>query len=212
MATVDELVTIIEEAGFEDTSTVNKIFWLNEAYADVLGREPWPFLEKAVTFTWDGSDSTPTNVPADFKAVDAIVDTEYPRELFHKRWKDIQRLFGDDITDSNDPLYYYFLAGAISFWPVPLAGNTTVKMTYLADWTELAAGGAETTILIPPKFHHVLVPGTLKSLYLQDDDPELSVAAEQRFEKKLYDMRADLWKRDYSRAETIEEVDPEYYY
>jgi hypothetical protein len=211
MSTVAAILEVIDEHGFEDTSETNKLFWLNETYADVIGREPWPFLEAAITFTWSGSSAIPTNFPANFRSVDSIVDTRYPRELQPRRWKEIYDRFGANLTEVNDPLFYYFLADELRVWPVPPASNTTVVMTYLRDWTALTAAGAEATILIPPKYHPILVHGTLKHLYLQDDDPELAASASNVFESKILQMRNDLWMRQWDRPVTIEDVDPEYY-
>jgi len=62
---VSEIIDDLEDHGFEDTSEARKLAALNDTLWDVTGREPWPFLEKSVALSFNGSSSTPTNLPSD---------------------------------------------------------------------------------------------------------------------------------------------------
>jgi len=69
---VSDLLAEISNHGFSDSATTTQMFALNSAYWDACGREEWPFLKKSATLTFNGSASTPTNLPSDFHAVQAL--------------------------------------------------------------------------------------------------------------------------------------------
>lgn len=204
---VSEILRLIDNHGFTDTDQADKVEFINDALWDLCSREPWPFLEKSLALTFDGSSATPTNFPSDFKSLLSVVDTQYPRRLYPVRIEDFRSQLGNSSTTAGDPVYYYFLARSFFVWPVPPATNTTTVMTYLARQTELTASSVETAILLPKEHHKAILDGALARLYFQDDDPELAADRDQSFEKRISTMREEIWKVQYDRADTIEIID-----
>lgn len=209
---VSEILRLIDNHGHTDVDQLDKLEAINDALWDVCSREPWPFLEKSLALTFNGSSATPTNFPNDFKAMLSVVDTQFPRRLYPIRIEDFRSQLGATATTAGDPVYYYFLSRTPFFWPVPPATNTTTVMTYLARQTELVAGSVEADILLPKEHHMLLVDGALSRLYFQDDDPELAADRTQSFERRIQTMREEIWKVQYDRPDTIEIVDVDDYY
>lgn len=212
MSSVSELLTSINNHGFTDTETSEKLQAINDANWDICSREPWPFLEKSLALTFNGSSAQPTNFPADFKAMLSVVDTQFPRRLYPIRIEDFRSQLGNDQTHAGDPVYYYFLSRAFFVWPVPPSTNTTTVMTYVARQTKLVEASVEADILLPKEHHIAILDGALSRLYFQDDDPELAADRKQAFEGRIQTMRDDIWKVQYDRADTIEIVDVDDYY
>jgi hypothetical protein len=205
--TAAEMLSLIDNHGFVDTDEADKLIALNDALWDLCSREPWPFLEKSIALTFDGSSATPTNFPTDFKSALSVVDTQFPRRLYPIRIEDFRSQLGAESSNTGDPTYYYFLARSFFVWPVPPSTNTTTVMTYLARQTALTADSVEADILLPKEHHVAIIDGALSRLYFEDDDPEYAADRMQSFEKRLQTMRGELWKVQYDRADTIEVVD-----
>lgn len=209
---VSEILTLINNHGFTDTDINDKLVSINDALWDICSREPWPFLEKSIALTFDGSSATPTNWPADFKALTSVVDTQFPRRLYPLRIEDFRAQLGAVSSQAGDPIYYYKLANAHFFWPIPPVTKTSVVMTYLARQTELNDASLEAAILLPKEHHTAILDGALARLYFEDDDPELADNRRQAFERRLVSMRQEIWKNNYDRPDTIEIIDSEDFY
>lgn len=205
--TVAEIISLIDGHGLTDFSETDKLAAINDALWDISSREPWPFLEKSLALTFNGSSATPTNFPSDFKALLSVVDTQFPRRLYPIRIEDFRSQLGQVSTQAGDPIYYYFLARTPFFWPVPPATKTTVQLTYLARQTKLNSASAEAAILLPLEHHMAILDGALSRLYFEDDDPELSADRRQAMEARIRDMREEIWKIQYDRPDTIEITD-----
>lgn len=205
--TVAELITVLNNHGFTDTPTADKVGYINDVVWDIVSLEPWRFLEGSVTFTWNGSSATPTNFPTDFKALLSVVDTSIPRKLEPIRIEEFKSRLGTQLTLAGDPIYYYFLASTFAAWPIPASTNTTTVMTYLKKQAKLLDTSVESDILIPREHHAAIYEGALAKLYFQDDDPELAAEKERLYNAKIMKMRNELWMVQYDRPDTIEIVD-----
>jgi len=214
VSSVTSLLTMIDGHGFEDIDTTSKVAFINDIYWDICGRETWPFLEKDLTLTFDGSSAIPTNWPTDFSAVVVAVDTVTGRRLYPMRIDTVRDTFAKSLTQAGNPRYYYFLASQFYAWPVPPASATesSVKMTYIHTPAALTAGSSEAAIIIPPRYHTAILYGTLSQLYDMEDETVAAQRFEAKYEKKLSTMRDNLWNRQVDRPDTIEIVDAEDYY
>lgn len=209
--TAQELITALGSYGFSDTSEADKLGALNDTIYDILSREPWPFLEKTITLTFNGSSGTPTNFPSDFRAALSLIDTETGLRLLPFRLDEFRDKYQAVSDETGNPALYYFLASSLSVWPIP-DSDVTVVMDYLHTPAEIDASSVEADIVIPTRFHRVILFGALAQLYDMEDDPELAAKSESRYENRLLEMRTELWARQYDRPDTIEEVDPDTYY
>ena len=80
--TLDEMYDMMALYGFDDFDDSQKLMLLNDAYLDVVTREPWPFMEKLVTFTLPNTttqitNNTFTNSPTDVGSVIYIFSGSY---------------------------------------------------------------------------------------------------------------------------------------
>jgi hypothetical protein len=118
--TVDDLLTSMNEFGFEDTDISEKQNALNFAIKNITQRKMWSFLDTVMSLTFDGSNATPSNTPADLRAVRKIIDTSTGRRALqaHRRHGGAVRLHADA---GGDPYYYYFEGRTLKVYQVPPA-------------------------------------------------------------------------------------------
>lgn len=210
MQNTADILSVINDHGFDDTSTQTKLAFLNDAIADFCSREPWPFLEAApVTLTFDGVSSMPTNFPSDFLSAISIVDPNTTRPITPERVDTIEKSDANLITQTGDPFFYYFIGHKLNFAPIPLASQT-LRLRYLAMHPDVTVDTTSVDYLVPQRHWMLLVYGTLQRLYDLDDDPEMSARFEQHFESRIMRMRDELWKTQYDRPDRVVITDPDF--
>jgi hypothetical protein len=206
--TVAEIITILNNHGFEDTDTTEKMEAINDAYFDVCSRERWPFLEKEVDLAITATSADVTE-PADLSKVIGVRIASVPVKLLPERYETLAA--SDPAMDETGvPQFYYFVGDALKIYPTPTS-SYTARIFYERWPTELLSSDAESAILLPVRHHRVLVTGALFKLYLMEDDAELSTQFERHFESRIERMRVDLHQRQIDREEYIIDVDPENY-
>lgn len=177
--TVDELLTSMNEFGFEDTDISEKTNALNFAIKNITQRKLWSFLDTVVTLNFDGSSAIPSNVPSDLRAVRKIMDLSTPRRVRFKRTDDMEEQYGSTLTQSGDPYYYYFEGRTLKVYQVPSA-TKTLRLRYARFANKVQSGDPESAIIVPPDGHEAVLFRALQHLYDLEDDSELA----QRFEAK----------------------------
>jgi hypothetical protein len=177
--TPDELLTSLNEFGFEDTDISEKLNALNFAIKNITQRKLWSFLDIVLSLTFDGSSATPTNAPSDLRAVRKIIDTSNGRRVKlhpHRRHGGAVR---HDAHDSGDPFFFYFEGRTLKFYQVPSA-TKTLRLRYARFAGKVQSGDPESAIIVPPDGHEAVLFRALQHLYDLEDDSELA----QRFEAK----------------------------
>jgi len=210
---VPTILDVIEAHGFDSTDDVitddRKVEALNEAYWDICSRDPWPFLERSIDLTFDGTTGIPTNWPSDVKAPTKVMRDSDGARMEPFRLDDFLDRYGDNLTLQASPILYYREAGQLAVYPIPSASET-VTMKYVRVPAALTATSLETDIVLPARFHRgALVNGALYRLYLMQDDTELSAGFERLYEKAISLMRDDLWREQYERPQFIHVNDPD---
>lgn len=205
--TVDEILTQLNNAGFEDTDDAEKLNQINDTLWDIESRALWPFLEKTVALDFDGSSPTATNMPADFKAVMWLHDITNGITIWPERLSTIRDRHGSQIAVVSDPVSYYFLGNSLRLFPVPSASTGRFQLDYVASQPELNEASAEADILLPPRHHQVITLGALWRLYEIEDDPEQGAVFNERYEGRIARMSEDLFRRQYQRADQIYIID-----
>ncbi len=204
--TLDEMYAEMDLYGFDDFETSQKLTLLNEAYFDIVTREPWPFLEKVVTVTIPSGESKVTNnanvtVSAaqitDLNSVLSFIDTTNDIVLTPERGDVIEKThrLGED---TSDPQYYYFIGEDLYVYPVSTGG--TYRLYYTR--TPVAATSTSDTFLIPSRHPSIIVYGALVKAFLVNDDPQAAVY-QNLFESRYQQMRNDLWMQQYDRTDRI---------
>ena len=204
--TLDEMYAEMDLYGFDDFETSQKLTLLNEAYFDIVTREPWPFLEKVVTVTVPSGESKVTNnanvtVSAaqitDLNSVLSFIDTSQDIVVTPERADVIEKNYR--LNDySGDPRYYYFVGEDLYLYPN--STGSTYRLYYTR--TPVAATNTSDTFLIPSRHHSIIVYGALIKAFLVNDDPQAAVY-QNLFESRYQQMRNDLWMQQYDRPERM---------
>jgi hypothetical protein len=216
---VSEIITELGDHGFANTiNSTRQLWFINDTIWDICSREKWPFLEKTATLSFNGSTGTPTNWPADFKAVEAIVDTGTGQVLQAERVEFLDKRNANNLNLHGDPVWYYLRGSGgtsasdpdagtgaptvATFWPIP-GVTSSLQMRYIAQHPYVAANAVETAIWIPPQHHRVIVLGALWKCFDLEDDPEMAMRYQQLFETRIESMKRDIFLRQYDRPDRI---------
>lgn len=195
------MLTQLNEFGFEDTDSTEKVRAINFAIKNITQRKLWPFLEQVMTLTFDGTNATPSNTPSDMRAVKKIIDTSTGRRIRFKRTDDMEEQYGGVLTQAGTPALYYFEGTTLKVWQIP-AASQTLRLRYARFAPLVSAGGSEASIIIPPDGHEAVMLRALQWLYDEEDDAELA----QRFEIKAEAAIALL----YEAFGQLQDDEPEY--
>lgn len=207
---VSEIITTINNHGFDDTDTQEKMLVINDTVWDIESREPWPFLEKTVALNFTGSSPTPSNMPADFNKVLWLYDNVNSVTIWPERLSTIRDRYGNQVSTGqvSNPVYYYFVGSQLRLYPIPPVESTgQYQLDYIATQQELSSSSVEANILLPPRFHRVIAIGAISRLYKLEDDPEQGQMYEADFEARLSRMTEDLFRRQYQRSDQIYVID-----
>ncbi|MDE2098585.1 MAG: hypothetical protein KGL39_15125 [Patescibacteria group bacterium] len=206
MSSVQDMIDEINDHGFTDTSVTRKVALINDTVWDICAREPWPFLEKKATLSFDGTNPSPTNFPTDFRAVMSIIRTDNGDPLDPERYDVMKRKYGQTLLSAGQPVAYYFLGETLNIYYVP-SSSMTLDMEYLSNHPALTQSSLETAFLIPPQHHRAILLGTLYKLYDMDDDYDIGASFQAQYEDRILKMRTQLWTRQYDRPDRIYGID-----
>jgi hypothetical protein len=208
--TLDEMYTEIELYGFDDLEDSQKLTLLNEAYFDIVTREPWPFLEAVTQIVVPSGQSQVTNNilvipnPTDVNSVLSFTDITNEFALTPERGDVMEK---DYITGNytGTPVKYYFIGDNLMLYP------SSTGSTYRLYYTKVpvAAVTASTEFFIPARHHSIIVYGALVKAFLVNDDPQAAVF-QNMFEARYQQMRADVWMNQYDRTDYIGVVTDSY--
>jgi hypothetical protein len=210
---VSEMITELNEHGFEDTSSVRKVALINDTIWDICSREAWPFLEGSIELTFNGSSTVPSNFPTDFSKALSVTDAASGNVIRWERWEVVQKTYPSSIDTAGlgYPQAYYFRDNQLRVFPLP-ASNMTLDLNYVKWPAELSAGSLEADIVIPTRHQRAIILGTLYKLYAMEDDPELSALFKDEYETRVSMMRDDLIREQYDLADRIFVLDDDDYY
>lgn len=202
------MISDLGDHGFTDTSTATKVRMLQDAIWEIEGMFPWPFLETSITLTFDGSSPLATNFPANFRNALKLKDVQRGVVLDPTTFSDLDDMVGTQLSQVAVPRVYYPEAEKLKLWPVPPA-STTVLLRYLRWSDAISSGSAESAILLPPRYHRVVVIGALVRLYDMEDDPELAMRFQGQLDARIDRIKEDLFRKQYDRPEYVRVLDPD---
>ena len=230
--TLDEMYDELDLYGFEDFEDSQKLLLLNESYFDIVTREPWPFLEKMVSFivpsgvsqitnnssfrvrnsnnTLDNSLTNPVLIPYTEYSVNSVlsfVDTSNDIVMMPERGDVIEKNYRL-VNNTSTPTRYYFVGDDMYVYPA-VNGDTTYRMFFL----QLPVAATEDTdtgvYLIPSRHHSIIVYGALVKAFLVNDDPQATMF-QNLFEQRYQQMRNDVWMNQYDRTDSIHVLSDSY--
>lgn len=204
--TVQEIIDALGDYGFTDTTTIRKLEKINATIFDITAREPWPFMQKSIDLTFDGTSAIATNSPQDFQSALDLIRQDTGRKLQPMRLEEMDAEMNLALAQVGEARWYYFLANQLLVAYIPPAG-TVIRMRYLAVHPAVVQTDPASAILVPEQHHEVVLYGTLVKLYDLEDDTDLSVRFQQLYENKYQDMRSAIWMKQYDRPQFIQIVD-----
>jgi hypothetical protein len=205
MSDVATLISALNDYGFEDSSTNTKVREIQNAIRDIEKMRPWPFLEASILLTFDGSADSPNNMPVAWKSTLKVWDITGRRRVRPIRLDDFDELVGADFAQAGAPQVYWNEGNSLNFWPIPPA-TQSVRLRYLQWSAAITSSSPESAILIPPRHHEAIQLGALLRLYDMEDDPELAVRFEARYQKLLADMVEDCFRLQFDQPDFVHHI------
>lgn len=223
--TLDEMYTEMELYGFDDFEDSQKLMLLNDSYLDIVTREPWPFLEKAVAFTaLSGTSQFTTNGEMRIRTADSVLDNS--ASLLDSTLYRVNSILSfidtkngvvmtperADVVEKNYkvnnlnvyPDKYYFVGEDLFVYP-SVSGSTNYRMYFLQTPVGAEDTGSDSdsdAYLLPARHHTLIVYGALIKAFLVNDDPQATMF-QNMFESRYQQMRADVWMNQYDRTERV---------
>jgi hypothetical protein len=206
MASVNDLIQELNDHGFTDTSTPRKVALINDTIWDISERALWPFLAKTVTHTFSGSSAVSSAEPTDRRVTLSVQVVGSQRSLIPMRVDEFEKKYGSRITESGEPLVYYFVGTQLNVWPVP-SSSVQLRERYIQVPPAVTDSTAESGIIIPKQHHRAITLGALYKLYDMEDDPELATRFEAHYEARIERMKQSLQLLQVDRPEVVHVVD-----
>lgn len=204
---VSDIISELNDHGFEDTSDTRKLALINDTLWDINSRNPWAFLRKETTVNFvQGSDSV--TLPSDFRAVDSLVIPQMG-VIVPEALEGIRKTYQLD-GRTGMPTYYYFSApGVMRLYPTPDM-NYTATLNYYALQNAVGSSDLESAILLPPRHHRAISLGVLARLYAMEDDTELAMMFDQQYETRIAMMTEDVSMQQFDRPQKVVDVHDDY--
>lgn len=200
VSTVQDIMDAMTDHGFSDTTNARKIELINDAYQDICSREAWPFLEKQASVATVIGTAALSSQPADFNDVISLVIDSTSDILVPMRLDDITKRFSGSLTQRGKPAYYYRVAGQITLYPIP-DSVYTLTLSYVAAPTKLV--NTSDVPLLPDRHARAILLGAVASAYDMEDDTDLAMKFDAKFEKRIQTMKYDLMSFQFDRPDTV---------
>lgn len=199
---VSEMLAEIRDHGFDDLTDSRILSFLNDTYWDICSREAWPFLEATAAVSVDSNGLVTS--PTDIDKVLSLHDTGLGRSLSPMRLDDFSSTYASNLTRTGDPFAYFFIGDDLYVYPIGTSNSLVVR--YIRRPAALTVS-PDSSPIMPVQHHRAVVLGSLIKCYMMEDDFENASMFTNAYEKKLFDMRNNLWFQQYDRTDTIMDVD-----
>lgn len=229
-----ELFDEMDLYGFEDFEDTQKLTLLNDAYFDIVTREPWPFLERVVEFVAPKDTSRLTvDTVMRVRTADDVLDnslTDLQQNLFPHVKHNVNSVLSftnlsrdivmiperADVIEknyylseaTNSPTRYYSVGEDFFVFP-KVDADTRYRLFYLQLPVRATRESDTGVWLIPERHHSLVLYGALVKSFLVNDDPQASLF-QNMFEQRYQQMRNDVWMRQYDRTERIHVLSDSY--
>lgn len=199
---VSDMISELNDFGFSDISSTRMLSFLNDAYWDVCSRENWPFLEKSSAATVDATGLV--TAPTDIGKVQRFVDNGLGTRLEPVREDAFTQWNANQLTKTGNPDRYFFIGDQLYVFPISTTNGLTIRYVSVPAALTISPDSAP---ILPLRHHRVVLLGALVPCFFLEDDADNASVASNMFEKKINDMRNDLWLHQTDRPDTIEDVE-----
>src|SRR6266705_470493 len=158
---VADILSELDDNGFEDTDVSRKVALINDVIQDVCSREAWPFLEKSSNITLTAGVEQVT-LPSDFRAALALV---IPGQgvVMPERQETVTKTYRSGAAATANkavPGLYYFIGSSMYLYPAPNTDYPAI-LRYLAVSADVDQNGTAADIIIPNRHARVITLGVL---------------------------------------------------
>lgn len=182
------------EARFSDSTNViytaaEWLEYINDRYQEVWGASPfWPFKRSHATVSITSGSRASSALSNGVWRVESVLDSTNNNRLKPLRGRALLASIDPSEDSAGPPQFYNLFGNKIEVWPTP---DTTVslKVDVLLQGTDLAAGDSPA---FPEQYHRMLVDGALAMAYADDGNAAMAKMYEDKFVKKLEQMKGDL--------------------
>lgn len=169
---LEELNEEVRQRGYHYVATGRIDQWINRAYLEICGRQPWPFLETVTT------GPAPVNLPG---LLSILYVTSNGVEV---EGGDVRDLLDrdPDLAEVGDPRYWYLTGENLNVWP-DYTGDLTVRHASLP--VKLTAG---TSPLFPEQYHEMLIDGAVVRGLKDNDEYDQAAGLQQIIDARVQNM------------------------
>jgi hypothetical protein len=181
-ATLADLQTELYARGYDHlmqdaTGVARGLRWINQAYAELVLEELWPFRLNTAT------GAAPLSI-TDLDQVLTVIDTSNDNRELEQATEFEMTVF--DLTGTGDALWWYRDNLQIKTYPV----GGTLSVRYYSLPTELVS--SSDTTLVPERYMNVIVDGAVRRAAADRDNPDAVALAEAERQRGLDLMRRQL--------------------
>lgn len=192
---VDNMVLEIQAHGFDDILAARIIPLIDLEHKRICAMASWPFTEATSTWTPTivATNITVPGAPASIQFVRTAELPQYSQALSYLKRDILRKQYGAGLTTYTElPRHYFMYGGQFFVWPNFPIGTSTVQVSldYHLKPATLAAAGAETTILLPPEFHGILMDRVLARLSRSEGDLTDGDTYDQRAQGEMRELYA----------------------
>ena len=203
--TPQEILDDLTAFGYEDTDTLVKMRVVNFSIQKIANRRPWPWMEKVMSLTFDGTNAAPTNQPSDLRQTLKLMDTSTGKRVRYMPVDEVEDNYGANLTTVATPMYYYFEGTTLKVYPVPPAGS--LRFRYVRFHPAVVQSDPESAILVPSWGHEAIVFRAVMRLADIEDDTEVAQRMDPLFEREMVELDEVLAKKAYDQNDHIQVVD-----
>lgn len=209
--TPQEILSEIDAHGFQDTDINEKLRVLNASIKNIAARKAWPWLHTVTSLAFDGTNPFPTNAPTDMRATLKLLDTSTGRRVRYKPIDEVEDAYGNQLTASGSPYFYYFEGMQLRVWQVPGASQT-LRLRYVKVPATVGQSDPESAIAVPPIGHEALVFRSIMRLADLEDDSEIAARFGSLFDQEMEQLEEAFGVQQFDVPDHILVIDEDDYY
>ncbi len=208
MSRMSIMLDDMEDYGFDDIPRSALARLVDDAHKELCLRESWPFLEVVENVSVAANDNTPTTTGSLNKVL-SIVNTGTGDVLEPIRTEMFYKRYAENLTETGNPVKYYFIGEALYLYPTP-STPVTLSIYYLKAPGTLNESSNDSDWLWPSRHDAVILYAALSKAYYINDDPQ-GAAMQTVMESRLQVARDDMWMRQYDRTDRVVILDDNEY-
>lgn len=186
LTSIRSVVRTLTLAETDDVSDANVNLFVNQGYRMLSTLFRWPWLEATSNIT-TVADTASYALPADYRRLYAIKDTDKRRTLTRLTVEEALERWGGDPPSGAEAKWFYVWDDSIYLLPVPSANETAAyTLYYQKKLTTMTSGTDEPEFA--EEFHLVLADYAIARVWEHEEDFEKARLSDARFREQVEAM------------------------